>query len=293
VAVHQRAVAVDVPDAADRAGHRANLSAALLARYENTGSVPDLEEAVAAARAATDMAGPGRPVRPREAEWDPVLAIRRARQTSQSGRASALLCRYLYGRVQADLDEAIVAGRAAFAAVLAGDPDGPGLQANLANLLLERFSRMWRLDDLTEAMTAAQAAADAAPDQDPARGVTLSALGLAYANYFACTGNIEDLDRAIEVGQIAVVAARASHPGAAACRALELAVGYLGQAVEAIPAGGSERWLLATTYTPAVFPDPGQFPPSDGRSLSPAPRPRPYIPGCTSCAPVPLPVLSS
>lgn len=221
VAAHRRAVAVDVRDAADRAGHQANLSAALLARYENTGRVPDLDEAVAAARTATGIArrasDQDRPGWPGGTGRDRALAIRRARQTSQSGLAGALLRRYLYGRVQADLDEAIVAGREAVAALLTGDPAGPGLQANLANLVLERFTRLWRLADLTEAMTIAQAAADTADRRDVARAVALSALALAHTDHFQYAGNIGDLDQAILVGWEAVAAAPDGHPGAAAC----------------------------------------------------------------------------
>jgi len=221
VAAHRRAVAIDVRDTADRAGHLANVSAALLARYENTGRVPDLDEAVAAARTATDIAtrasDQDRPGWPDGTGRDRALAIRRARQTSQSGLAGALLRRYLYGRVQADLDEAIVAGREAVAALLPGDPAGPGLQANLANLVLERFTRLWRLADLTEAMTIAQSAADATTRRDPARAVALHVLALAHADHFQYAGNIGDLDRAISVGREAVTAAPRGHPGLAVC----------------------------------------------------------------------------
>jgi tetratricopeptide (TPR) repeat protein len=218
VAAHRRAVAVDVRDAADGAGHQANLSAALLARYENTGRVPDLDEAVKAARTATAIARrASEQEQPGGTGPDRALAIRRARQTSQSGLAGALLRRYLYGRVQADLDQAIVAGREAVAALLPGDPAGPGLQANLANLVLERFTRLWRLADLTEAMTIAQAAADAADRRDAARAVALSALALAHADHFQYAGNIADLDLAISVGRQAVAAVPDGHPGLAGC----------------------------------------------------------------------------
>jgi CHAT domain len=218
VAAHRLAAAVEVPDPADQAGHQANLSAAWLARYENTGEVRDLDEAVTAARVATDLARRAseqdRPVWPPEAGPDRGLAIRRALQTSHSGLASALLRRYLYGRVQADLDEAIVSGREAVAATLAGDPARPGLQANLANLLLERFTRLWRLADLTDAVTIAQAAVNGAARQDPARAVALSALALAHTDHFASAGNVDDLDLAISVGREAAVTAPRGHPGA-------------------------------------------------------------------------------
>jgi hypothetical protein len=221
VAAHRRAVAVRVPDPADQAGHQANLGAALLARYERTGSVPDLDDAVTAARTATRIAGAvsgqDRPAWSFEPGQDRAMAIRRARQTSQSGLASALLRRYLYGRVQADLDEAIVAGREAVAAAPAGDLGRPALQANLANLILERFTRLWQLDDLTEAVAIAQDAANAATRRDPARAVALSALALAHADHFAYAANLADLDLAISVGRDAVAAAPDGHPGRAVC----------------------------------------------------------------------------
>jgi tetratricopeptide (TPR) repeat protein len=126
-----------------------------------------------------------------------------------------LLRRYLYGRVQADLDAAIVAGHSAVESVPAGDPARAGVQANLANLLLERFVRQWRIEDLTEAVTVAEAAAEAAAEPDPARAVALSALALAHADHFAYAGNMDDLDRAIEVGRQAAAVAPSGHPGAA------------------------------------------------------------------------------
>jgi hypothetical protein len=262
VAAHRRAVAMGVPDLADRAGHQANLSAALLTRHETTGSVPDLDQAVTAARAATRIAtaagGQDGAVRPRAPGPDPVLAIRRARQASHSGLASALLRRYLYGRAPADLDEAIVAGREAVTAALAGDPARPGLQANLANLLLERFTRQWRLADLTDAVRSAQAAAGAATRQDPARAVALSALTLAHLDHFAYAGNMEDLDRAISVGRDAAGAAPGGHPVAACLsnlgaalrtrydrtgdtRALDEAITVLRKAVHAVDPGHVSR----------------------------------------------------
>jgi len=266
VTAHRRALALGGPGAADRAGHQANYSGALLARYENTGSVADLDEAVAAARAATQTArteaaragaggGRRRSAWPDEAGQDRTLALRHAIRTSESALAAALLRRYLYGRAQADLDEAIVAGRASVTTAAAGDPARPGLQANLANLLLERFTRGWQLADLTDAVAIAQAAAEAATDRDPARAAALSALALAHLDHFWYSGNLQDLDRAISAGRESVAAAGDGHPGAAAClsnlgaalrtryertgdtRALDEAITRLRQAVRVAPAG--------------------------------------------------------
>ena len=258
VTAHQRALALDSSAMADQAGHRANLSAALLTRYENTGSLADLGEAVAAARAATEIArtSTARPPAawPRGPGPDPVLAIRYAARTSQSGLAGALLRRYLYGRDLADLDEAIIAGREAVAAAPPGDPARPGSQANLANLLLERFTRTWQEADLSEGATSARAAVTGAADDDPARAVALSALGLAHAGRFAYSGDMSELDRAIDATRDAVAVAGGDPPGAAACLsslgaalhtryqrtgdtgALDEAITVLRQAVHAAPA---------------------------------------------------------
>ncbi len=221
VAAHRRALALGVSDAADQAGHLANFSAALLARFEANGSVPDLDEAVAAARGAAELATTvseqRRPGWSHEAGQHRAPALAHALHTSQSGLASALLRRYLYGGVPADLDNAITAGRAAVDAAPEGDPGRPGLQANLANLLLERFTRQWKLTDLTEAVTTARTAVDAATSQNPARAVALSALSLAHADHFAYSGHLRDLDLAISVGEQAVAAAPDGHPGAASC----------------------------------------------------------------------------
>ena len=259
VTVHRRALALGVPDAADQAGHRANFSAALLARYENTGAVADLDEAVEAARIAAQIAKTAseqhRPAWSHESGQNMAFALRHATRTAQSGLAAALLRRYLYGRVQTDLDEAISAGRDAVDAAAPGDPARSGVQANLANLLLERFTRTWQLADLTEAVSTAQGAAEEATSQDPARAVALSALTLAHLDHFAYSGNLHDLDLAITVGREAVASTSDGHPGAATClsnlgaalrtkyertgdtSALDEAVTVLRQAVHAAPAG--------------------------------------------------------
>jgi tetratricopeptide (TPR) repeat protein len=260
VAVHRRAVALDVSDPADRAGHQANLSGALLTRYNATGTVSDLDEAVTTARTAAGIArAAGAPAAGAPGAGAPAAgAIGHARRTGNSALATALLRRYLYGRVPADLDEAIVAGGEAVAAAPAGDPARPGLQANLANLLLERFTRQWRVADLTEAVATARAAADAAAPHDPARAVALSALALAHLDHFAYAANLADLDQAIEVGREAVAAAPGGHPvatclsnlGAALrtrydwtgdTRALDEAITVLRQAVHAVDRGHASR----------------------------------------------------
>src|SRR5437660_643009 len=56
VTVHRQALAAPVPDAEDQAGHLANYSSALLARFEQHGRGDDLDAAVAAAREAVAVA---------------------------------------------------------------------------------------------------------------------------------------------------------------------------------------------------------------------------------------------
>ena len=210
IAAHQKALALPPPYPADRAGFRANYSAALFARYEAAGEAGDLDQAVAVAREAVELA-------PDAQTGQADQGARLALSTSVQNLAVTLASRFQLRRNRADLDEAIDAAREAIPIT---DPSGRGytiVQSLLANMLLDRFARYWGVADLSGAMAAARAGVDGAPAGGRVRAVALSALALAHANMFKHTGDVRDLDRAIAVGQESVAVAQGYPVGAAIC----------------------------------------------------------------------------
>lgn len=250
-----RAVSVPAPSW-EEAGRQANLSSALLKRFELRGGIPELEEAAATGRAAAELARRAyADARAGAVDPDRVGGVMLALHASLSSLAGALLASFEYRRNRSDLDEAILVGREAVGLSAAEDPARAARLSNLANVLIERFSRFWLVADLEEGFRAAHDAVAAAPTRDPARAQCLSALALAYANRFDYAGELADLDQAISVGRQAVAAAQDGHPGQAACRsnlgvalqrrydrigdseALDEAITVHRQAVQATPAG--------------------------------------------------------
>jgi tetratricopeptide (TPR) repeat protein len=183
----------------------ANLAGALRLRWRRTGDEADLVASVAEVRAAVATTSAGDPRR----AWrlnnlaDGLLALslrhddssalaeavdlfREAVQTArpgdelagmQSNLAEALRLRYRStgGRDRALLDEAVEQGRAALAAA-PRHPLRPRLQANLALVLLDRFTARRRPADLSEASDLAQKAVDATPEGHPNRAERLNTL---------------------------------------------------------------------------------------------------------------------
>src|SRR6185369_2282381 len=118
-----RAVAIMPAAFPQRAAVLSNLAGAHQARFEHTGDLADLDEAIdQGRRAATDTASPHR---------TSVLA----------NLCGALQLRSEYTGDSADLDEAISAGLAAVEATPAGDPSLPATLTNVGTALVTRFDR--------------------------------------------------------------------------------------------------------------------------------------------------------
>ena len=256
ISAHQRAVAVAAPSPEDQAGRLANYGSALLARYELNGDMPDLDQALTTGRAAAEL---GRKtyshLKTGTGDHRRDAAVLRSVEVSLTNLCAALLVSFEYRRDKHALDEAVQLSREVVYLASPGDPARAFHRANLAHVLLERFSRFWQVADLKEAFEAAKAAADVIPNGELARAPALSALAEAYANRFAYAGELGDLDEAISVGRQALAAAPDSHPGQVGCLsnlgialhhrfehvgdtgALDEAVAVQRRAVQATPAG--------------------------------------------------------
>jgi tetratricopeptide (TPR) repeat protein len=172
----------------------ANLGLALRRRFELTGQVSDLTEAIEAGRAATQLV----------TGEDSVIPL--------SNHSATVLLRFRAFGDQADLAEAIALGRAAVAAGPPGHPDVASASANLGFALTERSPWSAGRADLDEAIERIRAAVAVSPPGYAELPMYLSGLGLALLQRYDHTGDLTDLNDGVEACRAAVEAIAADHP---------------------------------------------------------------------------------
>ncbi|MET8876228.1 tetratricopeptide repeat protein [Nocardia sp. NPDC004604] len=149
-------------------------------RFERTGSMTDLDEAMESKRAA--------------------VAATPADHPDRAGRLNnlglALQNRFERTGSMTDLDEAVESKRAAVAATPADHPDRAMYLNNLGNVLRIRFERAGTVTDLDEAVETGRAAVAGTPVDHLDRAGRLNNLGLALRDRFERTGMMTDLDEA-------------------------------------------------------------------------------------------------
>ena len=219
-----------------------NLALALRARFERTGALADLDEAVSIAQEAVNATPAAHPDRP---GW-------------LSNLGNALQSRFKRTGAPADLDASITAKREALNTTPDDHPDRVIWQSNLGNALRSRFERTGALADLDEAIAVGSAAVDATPADHPDRAIWLSNLGNALQARFEQTGALADLDEAISAGRAAVDATPAGHSDRAAMlsnlgAALETRFERTGALADANDAAATHR--AAVDATPLDHPD--------------------------------------
>jgi tetratricopeptide (TPR) repeat protein len=158
-----------------------SLGTALRARFERTGRLADLDQAVILHREASDAIAANDP--------------ERARYLSNLG--NALWTRFGRTEEQQDLDQAVTLLAEAAGAIPADHPDRPGMLSNLGNALDSRFRRTGHLTDLDQAVARLTEAADTSPADHPDRAMYLSNLGTSLRARFGRTGQEADLNQAI------------------------------------------------------------------------------------------------
>lgn len=216
------------------------LGMCLTERFRQSG-VPDLDEAVAAGRAASAALPAGDPAQldclgnlasalqsrfelsGQPADIDQAIEILEAALTAdhadqefrliaQRNLCGLLLTRFAYAGTDADLAAAIASGRAAVDGWPAGDPGRAVGLGNLAAAMRARYDHTGVLADLSEAIAASRRAADAVPDGDPGRAVYLGILGMAQLILAERTGSAADADKAIAASRAAADAVPDGHP---------------------------------------------------------------------------------
>ncbi len=183
----------------DLPGHLSNLAAVLSIRFEQTGKMADLDEAVRVGQLAVKATPEG------HADLAAML----------SNLGGALHIRFKFTGQMADLDEAVRVGQLALKATPEGHADLARYWSNLGVALQTRFERAGRMADIDEAVRVGRQAVEAAPPDDRNLAMYWSNLGLALQYRFYRTGQMADIDDAVRVARLAVKATPDGHPNLA------------------------------------------------------------------------------
>jgi len=241
----QQLTGEDLDIAESRAGWLTELGIKLARRYEQTGEMRDLEEAIKAAQQSLDLIPNNYPDRAvylinlgsmlchrheRTGKMqDLEEAIKAAQQAVDStdndhpNRIDYLYNRgYMLGRryeqtgKMQDLEEAINAAQQAIDSISNDHPDRAARLNYLGHILCRRYERTGRMQELEEAIRAAQQAVDSAPNNYLDWATSLVSLGNALALRYERTGQMQDLQEAIIAAQQVVDSTPNNHPNWAA-----------------------------------------------------------------------------
>jgi tetratricopeptide (TPR) repeat protein len=190
------AIAEDDPD---RGVMLSELSATLLVRFERTGVLADLDEAVRIGTLAFDGTAADHPGH--------ALVL--------CGLGEILLARFNRTGVLADLNEALRVETLALDATDEGHPDRAAVLSALGTALRVRFERTDMLADLNEAVRIGTLAADATAEDHPARAAILSNIGITLRLRSERTGALTDLNEAVRIGTLALGTMGEDHPARA------------------------------------------------------------------------------
>ena len=166
-----------------------NLAAGLLERFDLTGRIGDVDEAIrvlAAALDATPAADPALPSR-----LNNLGIALRTRQLRRAG-----------GRE--DVDRAIAAFERALELTGVDEPDAAALHANLGNALHQRHDLTGGLRDLDRSVRELETALQATPRDSADRASTLNNLGATLSARADAAGSAEDVARAVALTREAV-----------------------------------------------------------------------------------------
>jgi tetratricopeptide (TPR) repeat protein len=187
------------PDHPNLAGCLNSLGSWLRRRFERSGEMKDLEEAIDTARQAVQSTPPDH--------------LNLAGCLNNLG--SWLGRRFERSGEMKDLEEAIDTARQA---VQSTPPDHPNLAVylnNLGNRLGSRFEQSGEMKDLEEAIDTARQAVQSTPPDHPNRSMYLNNLGNRLGRRFERSGEMKDLEEAIDTARQAVQSTPPDHPNLA------------------------------------------------------------------------------
>jgi tetratricopeptide (TPR) repeat protein len=181
---------------ADAANYLDSLAASLAERFEQTGDVALMQEALSLSEEAVALTPSDHPNRPAHLN---TLASRCSERFRQWGEMT-----YLETAI-ASLEEAI-------ALTSEDHPNRPIYFTNLANRRSERFWQLGDLTDLEAGIAAAQEAVARTDEDHPSRAIRLHNLANVLADRFGRLGQITDLHAAIDAAGEALTFTPDGHP---------------------------------------------------------------------------------
>ncbi|KZV68464.1 TPR-like protein [Peniophora sp. CONT] len=221
------------------------LGSCLSDRYETSGSLDDLERALAVDQCALKLVPEGHPDRVQclnnmasslqkrferlgelEDLGHAIVMRQRAVELTPDEHPSKPACLHglgnsLQSRFERlgeldDLEQAIAANQRAVKLTLDGHPSKPTLLNNLGSSLQRRFERLDELDDLELAIAAQRRTVELTPDGHPRKPIYLNNLGDTSHCRFERFGELDDLEHAIAAHRGAVELTPDGHPSKAA-----------------------------------------------------------------------------
>ena len=178
-------------------GQLNNLGISFRRRFEHTGDLSDLSEAIRSQQCAVELSPEGHPNLPALLD---NLGTSFSRRFKHTGHLD-------------DVSEAIRNQQCAVQFTPDGHPDLPAWLNNLGNSFLRRFERTGDLDgDLSEAIRNQQCAVQLTQDGHPDLPAWLNNLGTSFCNRFEHTGDMDDLSEAIRNQQCAIQLSPDQHP---------------------------------------------------------------------------------
>lgn len=171
-------------------GHLKELGGSFLTRFDHTGRISDLEEAIRNLRQVVDLTA-----------CDNTNLVRPSLLSNYGG---ALGRRYAHLGNIADLDDSIKNLREAVLLAEDGQEGKAGYHSNLGSSLAKRFSRTGNLEDLDEAIYNLQNASRLTDDSYAHKPLILSNLGSSKGDRYTRLGNLDDLEDSIKNKEKAV-----------------------------------------------------------------------------------------
>ncbi|KAJ7115484.1 TPR-like protein, partial [Mycena epipterygia] len=173
-----------------------NIGNSLLSRFEQLGSLDDLNQALLRFEAAIALTPDGHPDKP------PRL----------NNIGDSLLSRFKRLGDLGDLNQSVLRFEDAVALTPDEHPAKPLRLNNLGNSLLSRFERLGGLDDLNQAVLRFEAALALTPDGHPTKPIRLNNLGNSLLSRFERLGSLDDLNQALLRSEAAVTLTPDGHP---------------------------------------------------------------------------------
>ncbi|KAJ7475034.1 CHAT domain-containing protein [Mycena latifolia] len=173
-----------------------DLGIALHQRFEQLGSVVDINQGKEIWKAAVGMTLEGDPARP----------------SQLNNLASSLSCQFEWLGDLTDLNESVSRYEAAVSLTPEGHPDMPSLLNNLGNSLFTRFKRLGDLNDLNESVSKQKAALSLTPEGHPGMPSCLNNLGSSLLKRFEWLGDLTDLNESVFTFKAAIRLAPEGHP---------------------------------------------------------------------------------